>query len=286
MDFLTIIQKLLPVIILAIAFLVLLSLFGFYNAVRPHRIISSVTPDDFGLNFEEITLKTSDNLQLSGWFIPNKNTDKTVILLHGYPADKGNILPSLAFLAQHYNLLLFDFRYLGQSEGKYSTAGANETKDLAAAIEWLKHRGINNIGIWGFSLGGAVALMTANQHPEVKAVVSESSYANLNLMASSLYRLPSLNQPLAWLTRMWGILLLRIDIINISPAKHAQNLRLPILIIHSRNDKIIPFSHALQIQNALRHNSKAQFWFENDLTHGQLNKNYQQKITKFFQRHL
>lgn len=116
---------------------------------------------------------------------------KTIILLHGYPADKGDILPSLAFLNERYNLFLFDFRYLGQSEGLYSTAGAKETDDLASAIEYLKSRGVEEVGVWGFSMGGAVALMSIKKIPEIKAVVSEASYANLGLMARELLSPPT-----------------------------------------------------------------------------------------------
>lgn len=263
-----------------------LSLMGFLTVIRPGKITSRVTPRDYGLTFDRITFTTEDNIELVGWFIPNEHTDKTVILLHGYPADKGNILPSLAFLAEHYNLLLFDFRYLGESGGVYSTAGANETKDLAAAIRWLKERGINEIGIWGFSLGGAVALMTAGSFPEVKAVVSESSYARLSLLAPSLYPFPGLQYPLASLTSLWAHMFLGIDIRNISPATSARELGLPILIIHSKNDRVIPFKHALLLQDALKNNARAEFWFKDDLMHGELSGEYNRRVTQFFQQYL
>ena len=96
--------------------------------------------------------------------------------------------------------MLFDFRYLGQSEGRYSTAGVKETEDLRAAINFLKSRGVNEVGVWGFSMGGAVALATAVMVPEIKVIISESSYASLDLMALELYRIPLLEYPLAKLT--------------------------------------------------------------------------------------
>ena len=145
-----------------VLFFLLTSLWGFYVTVRPPKLHSKITPQDLGVEFEAISFETDDNISLSGWFIPTTTENaKTIILLHGYPADKGNILPSLLFLNEQYNLLLFDFRYLGESEGSYSTIGAKETKDLQAAISYLNTRGINQVGIWGFSMGGAVALMAA-----------------------------------------------------------------------------------------------------------------------------
>ena len=139
-----------------------------------------------------MSFKTADGLTLRGWYIPcAKETQKTLILLHGYPADKGNILPALAFLHEDFNLLLFDFRYLGKSEGSYSTAGAKEVEDLLAAIQFLKSRGVKEVGVWGFSMGGAVALMAIEKASEIRAVISESSYASLAAMAFELLENPT-----------------------------------------------------------------------------------------------
>ena len=176
------------ILLILILFLPLTSLLGFYSSIKPPKIVSDITPKDLEFDYEKVSFITSDGIKLIGWWLPNKNpAAKTLVLLHGYPADKGDILPALAFLNKRYNLLLFDFRYLGQSEGRYSTAGAKETADLTAAIQYLKTRGINEIA-YGFSMGGAVALMTAKQAPEIKAIISESSYASLDLMALS-YRI-------------------------------------------------------------------------------------------------
>lgn len=260
---------------------------GAYISVRPPKIISKVTPKDLGLNYEEVSFITKDKLTLSGWFIPSQiNPAKTIILLHGYPADKGNILPVLSFLNETYNLFLFDFRYLGRSEGKYSTAGAKETEDLLAAIRFLKSRGIEEVGVWGFSMGGAVALMATSKAPEVKVIVSESSYASLDLMALELYRIPILRYPMGYLTWLWAKIFLGIDIEKISPVESAKDLTIPVLVVHSTNDNVIPFSHALLIKKALRNNPRAEFWFSENLFHGQLSEEYQKRIGDFFKRNL
>lgn len=281
------------VLFLILFFFLLTSLLGFYISIRPPKIISDFTPKEFGLEYEVVSFTTADKLKLVGWFIPIKSSEinsrelpKTIILLHGYPADKGDILPALSFLNENYNLLLFDFRYLGQSQGKYSTAGAKEVGDLLAAIHYLKTRGIEEVGVWGFSLGGAVALMTAPQAPEIKAVISESSYANLNLMTLQLYRIPFLKYPLAYLTGFWAKIFLGIDLKKVSPVESAKNLEIPILIVHSKNDEVIPFENALIIQESLKNNPLAEFWFEEKLIHGELGGEYQRRIEDFFERNL
>src|SRR6267142_2627906 len=163
----------LRVVLIVLSVLIIISLWGFYSSIRPPKIISSITPRDLKMDYEDVWFKTADGLTLRGWYIPcAKETQKTLILLHGYPADKGNILPALAFLHEDFNLLLFDFRYLGKSEGSYSTAGAKEVEDLLAAIQFLKGRGVKEVGVWGFSMGGAVALMAIEKALEIRAVIS------------------------------------------------------------------------------------------------------------------
>ncbi len=274
------------ILFVATFFLLFTSLWGFYSSIRPPKFISTITPQDLGLEYEEISFTTADNIKIAGWFIPHPSVSKTIILLHGYPADKGNILPALSFLSNKYNLLLFDFRYLGKSGGRYSTAGAKEVEDLLAAIYFLKTRGIEEVGVWGFSMGGAVALLTAPQAPEIQAIVSESSYSSLDMMVTELYQIPILKYPLAYLTGLWAEIFLGIDLKKVSPVAEVKDLTIPILIIHSKNDGVIPFKNALLIQETLKDNPRAEFWFEENLIHGQFGDEYQKRIEDFFKRNL
>jgi uncharacterized protein len=277
----------LRVVLIVFSVLIIISLWGFYSSIRPPKIISSITPRDLKMNYQDVSFKTADGLTLRGWYIPAaKSTEKTLILLHGYPADKGNILPALAFLHDDFNLLLFDFRYLGKSEGSYSTAGAKEVEDLLAAIQFLKSRGVKEVGVWGFSMGGAVALMAIEKAPEIRAVISESSYASLAAMALELLRIPLLNYPIAYLVGVWAKLFLGIDVREASPADRIRNTTIPILLIHSSADAVIPFSHARLLQQALAKNPNAEFWFHEDFAHGQLASDYRPRIKDFFLKHL
>lgn len=281
------VHKTMLILFAVIIFFLFTSLWGFYNSIRPPKIVSKITPKDLGLNYEDVTFTTTDGIKIAGWLLPGQiEKAKTIILLHGYPTDKGDILPALSFLNKKYNLFLFDFRYLGKSEGKYTTAGAKEVEDLLAAMKFLKSRGINEVGAWGFSMGGAVALMTADKASGIKAIVSESSYASLDLMALELYRIPILKYPLAHLTGLWTKIFLGIDLKKISPAESAKNLKIPVLIVHSKNDEVIPFKNTLLIQEALQDNPKAEFWFEENLVHGQPGGKYQERIEDFFERNL
>ena len=276
------------IIIVFIFFFLFTSFLGFYNSIHPPRITSSITPEDFGLTYEDVSFRTQDNITLAGWFIPRQGeeTKRTIILLHGYPADKGDILYALSFLSRDFNLFLFDFRYLGASGGKYSTGGAKEVLDLLAAISFLKTRGIEEFGIWGFSMGGAVALMAQEKSSEIKVIVSEAAYANMGDLITQLYRIPYLKVPLAYLTVLWGKVILGIDARDVSPEESVQKSKIPILIIHSKNDEVIPFTHALRLKEALRQNSRAEFWFEENLIHGSLGRDYEERVKNFFGEYL
>ena len=89
--------------------------------------------------------------------------------------------------------------------------------------------------------------MTASTAPEITAVVAESPYARLDLMAQQLYRLPLLRYPLGWLTGIWARVNLGIDPAKVAPSESAEKLKIPVLLIHSKMDTVIPFSDALML---------------------------------------
>ena len=135
-------------------------------------------------------------------------------------------------------------------------------------------------------MGGAVALMAIEKAPEIRAVISESSYASLSEMAFELLRIPVLNYPIAYLVGLWAKLFLGIDVRDASPADRIRNTTIPILLIHSSADAVIPFSHARLLQQALAKNPNAEFWFHDDFAHGQLASDYRTRIKDFFLKHL
>ena len=79
---------------------------------------------------------------------------------------------------------------------------------------------------------------------------------------------------------------LGINIKDVSPIEAAKKLTIPIFLIHSTNDQVIPFKHAQILKEALKDNSKAEFWFQENLVHGELGGEYQKRIEDFFGRNL
>jgi len=271
------------VVILAVTLLLVPAL-GLFQSVRPKKFASQTTPQLFGLPFEPVRLKTADGVSIAGWFIPRQGepTRAAVIMLHGYPADKGDLLPRAALLTRDFNLLLIDFRYFGESGGSYTTAGAREVDDLLAAVEFLRQRGLDQIGVFGFSMGGAVALMALDRSDAIYAVASEGAYAELGSMTEALYaNYGPLKKPLARLTGLYATVFLGIDPFKVSPAATAGRSNRPVLLMHATDDAVVPFQQALLLQQALAGNPRAETVFFAG-GHGQSANEVVERLKEFF----
>lgn len=280
-------QAWLKVLLLIALFIIIFSLLTFYTSIRPPKIATNLAPADLGLKHEEVTFESADGLRLSGWLIPNNKSKSAIIVMHGYPADKANLLGIAEFLAHDFNVLLFDFRSFGRSEGKYTTAGYLERKDLAGAIEYLeKEKNFTKIGLYGFSLGGAVALMSS--HTNVGVIVTDSAFAELSHIAEHMYRAFFIfKYPLAYLTKLYGLLFLKINIEDVSPLSNIKNANVPVLLIHAEKDSQIPVSEAYLLHNA---NRKSVLWIVKNAEHGMSHainpEEYERRVTGFFREHL
>ena len=270
-------------------FILFLSLWGFWQATHPPKITSKLTPADLGWQFEEVSLETSDKVKLAAWYIPNENqSDKAIIILHGYPADKGDLLYWASFLKDKYNLLFFDFRYFGKSEGSFTSLGYHERKDVLAAIKYLKEKGVDKIGLMGFSFGASVALLTLTETADVAAVAAHSAYANLDLMGKTYYgKTPFLLGPLTVLTKFWGRVIYGINADEIAPEEAIKKVDTPIFIIHSRQDELILVENAERLRQALVGNKQSEVWIYDRGIHGEIGgEDYQEKTLQFFEGNL
>ncbi len=269
-----------------------ISLLSAWFTTHPTRIESGLTPENYNLPFEEITLTTKDGISIAGWFIPSfvKTSEgkpaPAIILLHGYPAEKGDLLSIASTLHPDFNILLIDFRYFGKSGGSFTTLGTKERLDLETATDFLESRGFGKVGVLGFSLGGAVAILQAEQDSRITAVVSYASFADLTLLGKDAYaRLPIIREALVPLMKFWAKLFWGVDTSR-SPQKAAQNMQTPILIIHTKQDEQIPFHHAKLLRDALKNNERAEFYFPETGLHGKLPADFEKRTKDFLLKYL
>ncbi|MCM8772350.1 MAG: alpha/beta fold hydrolase [Candidatus Omnitrophica bacterium] len=218
------------------------------RAVIPPRMEIYIKPEDLGLKYENIILKTEDGKILKGWLIYSEKSKGIIICLHGYPANKSDILPVVEFLYPEFSLLFFDFRAHGESQGKVCYFGLKEFLDVKSAIEFIKNdKRLRDlpIGIWGYSFGGAVAIISSAKYSEIKAIVTDSAFANFPDMVRNYYKnLGPLKYIFSTFSIFLGKYVFKKDFRENSPENFIDKVKCPILIIHSKNDEFVPFSHA------------------------------------------
>ena len=217
--------------VLAIGYGALLA-FLYLNQARmiyfPYRELAA-TPAAVGLPFEEQWLKTADGMRIHAWFLPHPAERGVILFSHGNGGNLSHRLDSLRiFHALGWSVLIYDYRGYGLSDGAPDEAGTY--RDAEAAWRHLVDgRGYRpeRIVSFGRSLGGAVAAELASRHPPA-ALILESTFTSVPDMAAELYPL----FPVRLLARY------RYD----ARARLAE-IHTPLLVIHSRDDEIVPFRH-------------------------------------------
>ena len=199
-----------------------------YLAEVPGRALT-MTPTDVGMDYQDVSIETTDGVTLHGWFIAGRSS-QVLLFFHG---NAGNISHRLDSIEQFQDLglsvLIIDYRGYGQSEGRTTEKGIY--RDADAAWNYLiESRGLvaSNIIIFGRSLGASVASRLAMEHQPL-ALILESSFTSVPDIAQNLY--PWL--PVRWLSRL-----------SHATRDYVRDVRCPVLVVHSRDDEIIPFHHS------------------------------------------
>ena len=193
----------------------------------PTRTLQA-TPNDWGFPFEDVELTTTDGVRLHGWNIPHPRATRTLLFFHGNAGNISHRGDSIAiFRRLGLSVLIIDYRGYGNSEGKPSEAGLY----LDASAAWshlVSERGIapGQIILFGRSLGASVAADLASR-VNPGALVLESAFSSARDLARHLY--PVLHPAVC----------LRFDF---DAARRLARARCPVLVMHSRDDEIIPYA--------------------------------------------
>jgi len=152
----------------------------------PSHQPQELTPTDVGLNYREVSIQSTDGLELAGWWVPGDDPSQAVVLVSGIEGDKSDrhvLKTASVYAGAGYGVLMIDLRAQGRSEGERVTMGYKEVRDVRGALSWVNARGFppGEVVLHGFSLGGATVLRAAPQSG-VAAVVEESAYSDLPLI--------------------------------------------------------------------------------------------------------
>lgn len=190
---------------------------------------------------EEIT--TEDGERIAGWYIPAANgagpTAPTVVLAHGFDANKSGILQYGIGLHEDFNLVAFDMRNTGRSTGDITTAGVLEQRDLRAVLDWLdrtKHP--RQIGVLGNSMGAVTGLAEAISDPRVQALALDSMHTRMRYQVEArLIQNGHPPYPGTWAIFIGTQLRTGADIGSIDAEDELARIgRLPLLLIHGTAD--------------------------------------------------
>ncbi|HAJ57991.1 MAG TPA: phospholipase [Cyanobacteria bacterium UBA8543] len=215
---------------------------GFYLYLRQTYfifkppIVIRTTPAAFDLEYEEIRLPvetaSGDISFIQGWWVPAAQPEAPVWLyLHGNGSTIGDeVKRAFWFHRLGYSSLLIDYRGYGRSRGKFPTE-SSVYEDVEASFRYLtqvKQIPAERIFLYGYSLGGAIAIDLALQHSEIAGVAVEGSFTSMRAMVEHLYN---------------HFLIFPVDLIlnqRFDSLSKVRSLSMPLLFIHGTRDRLVP----------------------------------------------
>jgi fermentation-respiration switch protein FrsA (DUF1100 family) len=194
------------------------------------------TPEEFALRYEEVFFSAADGVKLHGWFVPANRSRGAVLFCHGNAGNISHRIPSVhAFNRLFLDTFIFDYRGYGKSEGKPTEAGTY--LDAEAALEYLTNQrkiAPEKIVMFGRSLGGSVAAHLAAARTPA-ALIVESSFSSVGDLGAEMFPL----LPVRIISRF-----------DYNTREYVQKADCPVLVVHSRDDDLIPFRHGERIFEA------------------------------------
>ncbi|MBI1805314.1 MAG: alpha/beta hydrolase [Ignavibacteriae bacterium] len=282
---------------------IILFLVGPTLLLRPRRRTVDVyrslgvptSPKELGLSFDEINVPVDDDTKLNSWLIKAGSPVKgTIIYLHGVGDSKIDGLQFAKLLHDHhFNVFLYDARRHGDSDGRFCTYGYYEKHDVSKVIDYFMTRTdmrLGKIGLFGTSMGAAVALQAASIDKRIVAVVAENSFATLRSIFDD-YQKRMIQLPFHYLR---NIVIVRSELMakfrasDVSPLDAVKKISIPILFIYSENDQLIKYTYSLTLYDNAT-GPKEVYPIKEAMHHDTWNvagKEYETKVLKFFERNL
>ena len=252
--------------------------------IRTTRVRPEQSPDSVGLDYTDVNFTSrGGDAGLSGWLVrPQPKPDASsgaspvardkaapptgtlrgiswIVMVHGDNTNRsdsktGMLDIALALSQRGFGIFMFDMRGRGDSPAAISSSGYYERLDLQGASDYLVGDGADRsrVGVLGFALGGAVALLAGANPNNFGAVVSDSAFADLSLVLKGT--MTGVRRPLTlWFPgmRFMAKALYGIDIADVSPARAVARSDTPVLVIHGEEDTVIPVQHARLLGRAI-----------------------------------
>jgi fermentation-respiration switch protein FrsA (DUF1100 family) len=246
-----------------------------------------------GIHFDDVTIPSFDGTRLFGWWMRAGRRAATVVVLHGVKKNRTDVLrAALGLRRAGFNVLLFDGRGHGDSEGRFVTYGFYERRDVESAIDWLvkeKRINRNRVGLAGESMGAAIALQVAAHNPWIRAVWADSPFASLRRITEEYVRratgLPgAVLNPVLWTTIQVANYRGKFDVHSVDPLALAAQIKCPVYLVHGTADQLIATAHSESIYAVL--GGQKDIWFVKGAGHARsvrlVKQEYIARLTRFF----
>ena len=156
-----------------------------WGRVHPPRIPLDDDPGRHGIAHEDVAFPSPlDGTILRGWYMPTpRPTGRAVVIVPGIDDNRLvsgiSLLLAAGLVADGFDVLAFDLRAQGTSDGDTLSFGAREQDDVLGAVAVARAHGARHVAVIGFSMGAASAMLAAARSPEIEALVLDSAFAHL-----------------------------------------------------------------------------------------------------------
>lgn len=253
-----------------------------------------MTPFETGVEHEEVRFASrSADHEITGWWFKRPETHAVVVGCTGYRGSKSELIGiATALWRAGFNVLLFDYHGHGAGRGVPVTLAYREMDDFLSALDYAEQRVPDaRIGVIGYSMGAAIAIMGSARRTEVRAVVADSPFAtHTDVVSHNVSRVIRISgRPIASLADFFLARRAGYRGGDVAPERDAAALApRPLLIIHGTQDRMIPASHSKRIFDAA--GEPKELWLGEGADHCGtyfLNRReYCRRVVAFFDEHL
>ncbi|RED63116.1 alpha/beta hydrolase [Cohnella lupini] len=248
------------------------------------------------LAYSEVTFPSADDKTLvDGWWIPSVDSRQTVVLSHGYGANREESWVPMYDLADllhrlSYNVLMFDYGFASTAHKTPATGGIIESEQLLGALQFARKQGSDELIVWGFSMGAGTALQAGLHSAPVDAMILDSTFIpDSDTLYQNVRNYLDIPRYPSIAAIRWFFPLMSGNRLEQIPAQEIQETAydFPIFLIHGTADDKAPAYLSENVAKA-QTNSLSQIWIVPDAIHEMIYRThtdeYVRRTTSFLER--